>query len=201
MSIKSSVSLASVLRFLPKSRFHNSSELDGHRTSDCPSSTQIYGVRPEWSANTVPICNSDRISSLLLSIIHVRQRVFGLFSVPYRSTRSQSPYLDTASPNHPSAKPSMPESCVYTLQHTRNHLRNLPQIARKHCCERCKPKMEIASLKFVLSQSRAASRRVRHSCTFRDNKELELISSEIKSKENLRLERQSVVEQTQNKWK
>lgn len=80
----------------------------------------------------------------------------------------------------------MPESCVYTLQHTRNHLRNLPQIARKHCCERCKPKMEIAEFKVC---SVTAPSRVRHSCTTRVDKELKLISrAGIKSKENLRQE-------------
>lgn len=81
----------------------------------------------------------------------------------------------------------MPErSCVCTLCSTREIIsvisRKLPEsIAAKGANRRWK----LRSLKFALSVV-ATVGRVRHSCTFEDNKELELISRRIKSEENLR---------------
>lgn len=145
MSIKPSLRVRS--RFLGESRFHNSSELmaiDGW-----PESTQIYGVE----AASKHICNSDRISSLLLSIIHVRQRVFGLFSLliaaPAATRLSRH-----CSPNHPSAKPCR-RGVVCTLCSTREIIsvisRKLPEsIAAKGANRRWK----LRSLKFARRSAR-----------------------------------------------
>lgn len=161
---------------------------DGHR---------LYANLRGRGGEQTHICNLDRISSLLLSIIHVRQRVFGLFSsliaAPAATRLSR-----LCSPDHPSAKPCR-RGVVCTLCSTREIIsvisRKLPEsIAAKGANRRWK----LRSLKFARRSARlgfgirARSRQQGTGINFERN-QIEGESSTAK--------RQSVVEQTQNKWK